>query len=262
MTISALAATADVSDTSVTRFSRALGFSGYPELRLAVCLAEDRSRNERFWVGADVAVGAQDSMTELTAKIVQAETRALHDTLLQLDLGTVGTVASLVSAARRVEVYAVGSSALVAADLEYKLRRLGIPCFTTPDFHRAMTGASHLSSSDVAIAISHSGRTGEALDPLRAADGNRAATVAITHDVRSPIAQLSRHVLTTAGRETAARSGATVSRMAQLFVVDCLYARLVQQLDPQARQAFDRADDLIRRHNTRRQSRVRRGGDR
>lgn len=248
LSISALATAANVSDTSITRFSRALGFTGYPGLRLAVCLAADRDRGEGFWVGADVAVVARDSISDLAAKVLQAETHALRDTLLQLDLEAVDAVAEFVAAARRVEVFAVGSSALVAADLEYKLRRLGIACTTSPDVHRALTDASHLGPSDVAVSISHSGRSREVLEPLQQAVSRKAATVAITHDPRSPIAQLSQHVLTTSGKEPAARSGATVSRIAQLFVIDCLYARLVQRLDPQVRESFDRADDLTRSH--------------
>jgi DNA-binding MurR/RpiR family transcriptional regulator len=66
----------------------------------------------------------------------------------------------------------------------------------------------------------------------------RAATEAKRHDVTtivltgaagSPITAVADLVLTTAGRETIFRSGATASRIAQLTVVDCVFVAVVQR---------------------------------
>ncbi|MCL2584765.1 MAG: RpiR family transcriptional regulator, partial [Streptosporangiales bacterium] len=48
------------------------------------------------------------------------------------------------------------------------------------------------------------------------------------------------HVLLTAARETAFRSGAMTSRIAQLTVVDCLFVTLAQLDYPGTMQALER----------------------
>src|SRR5688572_13690204 len=55
-TITQLAAQAQTSETTVVRFCRRAGFSGYPELRLAVAseLGGGKPNNDRFAPGTDI----------------------------------------------------------------------------------------------------------------------------------------------------------------------------------------------------------------
>jgi DNA-binding MurR/RpiR family transcriptional regulator len=72
----------------------------------------------------------------------------------------------------------------------------------------------------------------------------------------SPITEVADFVLLTAARETAFRSGAMTSRIAQLTVVDCLFVTLAQQDLPGTRVALERtfaAAQAKRVRRTRRQ---------
>ena len=86
----------------------------------------------------------------------------------------------------------------------------------------------------MAVGISHTGVTLDTVDALRMARERGASTIAITNFVRSPIAGQADLVLTTAARETTFRSGAMSSRIAQLAVVDCLFAGVAQRSYDQA----------------------------
>jgi DNA-binding MurR/RpiR family transcriptional regulator len=154
-------------------------------------------------------------------------------------------VAALV-AARRVEVFGVGASGLVAEDLQQKLHRIGRPAFASRDPHAALTSAALLGAGDVVVGISHTGRTRDTLEPMREAARGGAATIAITNAPRSPIARAATHLLTTATVETTFRSGAMASRIAQLVIVDCLFVGVVQATYDASVTALTRTFEAVR----------------
>jgi DNA-binding MurR/RpiR family transcriptional regulator len=207
--ISELARTCGTSATSVVRFCRAIGLRGYPDLRLALAGAV-----------------ARDNGTA--------------DTASHLDIAILVQVTEALAKAGRIDIYGVGASGFVALDLQMKLQRIGRPAFAWPDPHMAISSAALRGSGDVAIGLSHTGTTVDTIDALREARSHGATTAAVTNFPWSPITEVADLVLITAARETAFRSGATTSRIAQLTVVDCLFVTLAQQDLPGTRLALER----------------------
>ncbi len=80
----------------------------------------------------------------------------------------------------------------------------------------------------------------DTIDALTEARAHGATTVAITNFPWSPITEVADFVLLTAARETAFRSGAMTSRIAQLTVVDCLFVTLAQRDLPHTMEALER----------------------
>jgi DNA-binding MurR/RpiR family transcriptional regulator len=243
-TISELAGLCGTSGTTVIRFCRAVGFSGYPGLRLALAAAAQAGR-ESGWrdIGSDIGPG--DSLGEVIKKISVGDARAVQETGAQLDAGVLGAVVDGVIAARRVDIYGVGASAFVGLDLQQKLHRIGLVAFAWPDPHVAVTSAALLGPGDVAIGISHTGRTGDTVSSLAEARSRRAVTVAITNFPGSPVARAADFVLTTAARETTFRSGAMASRIAALTVVDCLFVAVAQRNYQQTLRALERTYQAV-----------------
>ena len=188
-TTSSLAGSAGVSQASVVRFCRALGYAGLPDLRLA--LAQELSRRDLEHERSGVAHGridASDSLADLAAKIAFHEARSIEQTARRLDLNVLEEVARAITAPRSVTVFGVGASGLVAADLTQKLQRIGQPCQFHADTHVQRVHAALLDADDVAIGFSFSGRTRDVDDCLRLARDGGAFTVAVTGDPRSPVA--------------------------------------------------------------------------
>ncbi len=252
-TISELAARCATSETTVVRFCRALGLTGYPQLRLALATEAGRAeiRPSRV-VGSDI--GPSDGLSQVVEKIAFADARAVEETAEQLDLAVLEEVVAALSAARRIDVYGVGASAFVALDLQQKLHRIGRVSFAWSDTHVALTSAALLGPGDVAVAFSHMGATTDTIDALAEARRHGATTVAITNFSRSPITTVADHVLTTAARETTFRSGAMASRIAQLTLVDCLFVGVAQRTYDETRGALEATHDAVsgrRRENDR-----------
>ncbi|MTE19618.1 SIS domain-containing protein [Streptomyces sp. TRM43335] len=252
LTVTGLAERTGTSEATVVRTSRLLGYPGYRDLRLALAgLAAQQASGAAPSVTADIAV--DDPIEDVIAKLAHDERQTLADTAAGLDPGQVEAAVHAMSSAHRIDVYGAGASALVAQDLVQKLLRIGLVAHAHPDPHLAVTTAVQLSSGDVAIAITHSGRTVDVIEPLRVAFDHGATTVAVTGRPDGEIAQYADHVLTTStARESELRPAAMSSRTGQLLVVDCLFIGVAQRTYETAAPALSASyEALAHRHSPR-----------
>lgn len=229
-TITDLARAAGTSEATVVRFCRSLGLAGHRELRMraAQAVIGTGTGPDREIVGGDIPTGAD--MSRIIATISYADVGAITDTADALDTEACDAAVAALANAGRIDTFGVEASGIVATDLTKKLHRIGCMAFAWPDVHSALVATALSGGRDAAVAISHSGATTETVEFLEAARDRGATTVAITNHARSPLAEIADHVLTTAARETTFRSGATVSRIAQLMVVDCLFVGVAAKL--------------------------------
>lgn len=249
-----LAARCETSTTSVVRFYKRIGYMHYKDLLrdlIRESTREDLAVSSLPPTSGDI--DRSDSLADIVAKVASNETLSIADTARTLDTAALGRAVELVAAARRVDTFGMGASSFVGLDLQQKLSRIGRTVISWSDPHSAWTAAATLEPSCVAIAISHSGTTEEAVRFLGLARGAGAATIAITNHQESPLAAAADVVLTTAARETRFRSGALGSRIAQLMVIDCLFTAVAQS-------SYDASMDALRNtyravHQNGRQSR-------
>jgi DNA-binding MurR/RpiR family transcriptional regulator len=92
---------------------------------------------------------------------------------------------------------------------------------------------------------SHSGRTRDTLDATRIAREAGARTIGITNYGRSPLQAWCEVTLFTAAKETRYRMEALSSRLAQMLVIDVLYARLALEDWSGSLDAIARSYDIL-----------------
>ncbi|GHF46668.1 transcriptional regulator [Streptomyces mashuensis] len=250
LTVTGLAERTGTSEATVVRTARALGYPGYRDLRLALAaLAAAQAAGRAPAVTADITV--DDPLPTVVAKLAQDEAQCLADTAAALDTAALEAAVAAVAAARRTDVYGVGASHLVGQDLVQKLLRIGLIAHAPADPHLAVTNAVQLRAGDVAVAITHSGRTTDVIEPLRTAFERGATTVAITGRPDREITQYADHVLTTSSaRESELRPAAMSSRTSQLLVVDCLFIGVAQRTYETAAPALSASyEALAHRHD-------------
>jgi DNA-binding MurR/RpiR family transcriptional regulator len=155
-------------------------------------------------------------------RIVAADIRAMEETAARLDLRAVASAAEAVAGARRVDICGTGDSALVGAELQAVLHRIGVAAWYWRDVHDGLASAATLEPSDVAIGVSHSGRSRETVEVVAEAASRGARTVALTGFPASPLAEVADLLLVTAVPPTAQRPAAGAARHPQLLVLDLL----------------------------------------
>lgn len=256
LTVTGLAERTGTSEATVVRTARLLGYPGYRDLRLALAgLAAQQASGAAPAITTDISV--DDPLSDVVAKLTQDERQTLADTAGALDVAQLEATVSALTAARRIDVYGVGASSLVAQDLAQKLLRIGLIAHAHADPHLAVTNAVQLRAGDVAIAITHSGRTVDVIEPLQAAFDHGATTVAITGRPDGEVTQYADHVLTTStARESELRPAAMSSRTSQLLVIDCLFIGVAQRTYETAAPALHASyEALAHRHSPRGEAR-------
>ncbi|MFI1965798.1 MurR/RpiR family transcriptional regulator [Streptomyces pathocidini] len=248
LTVTGLAELTGTSEATVVRTARVLGYPGYRDLRLALAgLAAQQQSGAAPAVTADIAV--DDPLSSVVAKLAQEEQQCLADTAAGLDTTQLEAAVSALVTARRIDVYGIGASNLVAQDLAQKLLRIGLIAHAHADPHMAVTNAVQLRGGDVAIAITHSGRTSDVIEALRVAFDHGATTVAITGRPDADVAQYADHLLTTStARESELRPAAMSSRTSQLLVVDCLFIGVAQRTYDAAAPALSASYEALAHH--------------
>lgn len=243
-TISELAASCGTSVASVVRFCRALGLSGYAQLRMS--LATELGREAQFGLG--MTLGAEiahtDSLRDMASKVATLEIMAIEQTVSSMDFDALERVVAALDQAQRILLFGVGASHFVAQDLHHKLFRIGRNAFVMADSHEAWSAALLAPPKTVAIGFSHSGATADTVRYLEIARSAGALTVAITGSPASPLAEMAEERLISHARESQLRAGAMVSRIAQLSIVDCLFLGVAQQRYDQSILALQRTRDI------------------
>jgi DNA-binding MurR/RpiR family transcriptional regulator len=247
-TITKLADRAGTSLTTVTRFCRALGLSGYSELRLVLAAEVGRGESGSWARAVSAKIGPRDPLDRVLASLVDLDTGALAETAAALDVATIKRVVALLAAARRIDIYAVSGSAVIGIDMQLRLHHIGRTAYIWQDVHDALASAALLGPRDVALAISHSGQSKETVEALGRARAAGARTVAITNYPRSALAAAAEITLTTAARETVLRGGAMSARHAQLLILDCLYIGVAQRTYSTTSAALAATADAVRDH--------------
>lgn len=247
MTISELAREAETSDATVVRFCRSIDVPSYPDLRIAVATWAGRAdAAEDAGLPLSLDIRADDELADIVAKIAASDAKAVRDTGAALDLEQLSLAVDAIVAARRVDIYGVGASSLVASDLQQKLQRIGMVASAWADTHLAITSAATLRPDDVAVGVSHTGTTNDTIDALAQARSRGARTIAVTNFANSPIAAVADILLCTSAHETTFRAGAMASRIAALTVVDCLFVGVAQRNHASALAALAKTHDALR----------------
>ncbi|QDZ12924.1 MurR/RpiR family transcriptional regulator [Devosia ginsengisoli] len=152
MSIVDLAAQADVSPPTVTRFCRRLGCDSYADFK--VRLAQSRFVGQRYFAPA----AGPSSVREIAQGVVNGIQSTIYETFDHLDFDAVERAAeSIVKAGFVLAFGSGGSSSMVATETEVRLFRLGLKIASSTDHQVQMMRAASSPSGTVILAFSLSG---------------------------------------------------------------------------------------------------------
>lgn len=238
--VNEVAAAAGVSEATVMRFCRTLGFRGFQDFKIALA-REMVPPLQRLH--EEVEEG--DDPETVVRKVFQANIHALQDTLEVLDMKAMEQAAHLMLAAHQILLIGVGTSGPIVTDAANKLFRLGLRVVAHTDAHLMMMAAALLSPEDVLLAVSHSGSTKDPVETARVAKDAGARVICITNNSLSPLTKVADVVLVTASRETRFRQEAMASRLCQTSIIDSLYTLIALARPEEALKNLSRIENVI-----------------
>jgi DNA-binding MurR/RpiR family transcriptional regulator len=233
--VNEVAAVASVSEATVMRFCRIMGFKGFQDFKIALA-REMVIPSPRL--PAEAGVEGEDD-TAVVQKVFQTNTAALQDTLEILEIEAMQEAARLLLAARPILVVGVGGSGPAVSYSGNRFLLLGLKAATCTDFYLMLMAASRLSPEDVVLAISNLGTTREIVETVGIAREKQARVICITNNSLSPLARVCNPVLVTASREVTLPEEAVASLVCQIAVLDALFALIAAVQGEQSRETLE-----------------------
>lgn len=239
-TINQVADDLDVAESTVFRFCQRVGFKGYQALKIA--LASDVVAPLQD-IHEDIT--ETDTALEIAEKIFSTNGKTIESTRQILEGVSLEKAVELFLGARRIEFFGSGGSAVVALDAYHKFVRSGLQVSAILESHMQLMSASQLTTADVAVVISHSGASKETLDIAKLLKEKGVPMIAITNYAKSPLSKLADVSLYTVSQETAFRSEALASRIAELSLIDALFTAVMMRRGEAARASLQQMREAI-----------------
>lgn len=188
MNVSELATASDVSDATVIRMCKHIGYQGYYQMRLI--LSRDMGKKE-----------VEPDMKSPIDSIQRLFERLAHNVNIiaeNIDINTMMKCVEILKASQTVFVVASGNMTPLALDLGYRLERFGIKTSysTVPEYF-----LSHVSlgtAEDALIVMSKSGTSKQIVQATDVAKKLGMKVLAITGTAKSPITREADYVLLSA----------------------------------------------------------------
>ena len=211
-----LAESAQVSPSAVIQFCDDVGCEGFHDLHTALSGIES--------IAAGVMFERIDTfdLEHTVQSVFDNITRTLNQTIASLDMESMQRAIDAIVEAQHVLILGLGTSASVAQELTYRLEWIGINCGQYVDPHRQLMAASLLGEGDLAIAVSHSGRTKSVVNSLRLARSRGARTMCITDFAHSPITREADISVFAVHAESSLGVEMVATRAAHLAIVDSI----------------------------------------
>ena len=226
MRIVDLASQSGVSEPTVIRFCRAIGFDGFRSFKLQ--LAQHLSLGEVF---TQFAVDDKDTIADLRNKVFDSTVGSLLTVRDELDVVALETAITTIIQAKRVEFYGFGASGSVAADAQHKFFRLQVSTAAYTDPHIQHMSAISLGKDDVVVAISQSGQTQALLQSVRLAIEAGATVIGLAPQ-DTALSELCSIPLYVNVEEDLQAIAPVSSRIAHLVVIDVLATGVARHRRP------------------------------
>lgn len=219
MTLADLAIQTGISEATIIRFSRSLGYPGYLDFKMALLVATHNSPLLIY-----DSIQESDTPQVIASSVFHSAKQSLEDTLAVIDFITFEQIIRMLCQAEHILIVGVGTSSPMVNELFNRLFRLRMNVQAQTDSYLQVMQASLLTPKDLLFVIS---QWGESLPPINSAtvaSKNGCPVVSIVGNTTSKIARLSDAFLLSVSNETSLEK--TSSRIAQHAIIQALYVCL------------------------------------
>ncbi len=219
--ITDLAEMCGVGDTTVFRFCKVLKLNGYQEFKML--LAQDIANKKGTNNAIAGTIELEDDVKTVCKKALSTNIAALNETYHVLDFDAITKAVDLISAAKRIHFFGMGSSGVIALEAKQKFMRILPNVEFVSDCHMQYMAASLLYSRDLAIIFSYSGSTKDTIEIHKLAKQNACKSICITRFSKTALTSRADVVLLCGSNEGPLDGGASSTSIVQLYLLDILY---------------------------------------
>ena len=216
MTAKELADVCGTVPSAVNRTCKSIGIQGFARLKIALAsaIAQDGKDNLPF--------NQEDNEKTIFNKVFNSGINTIKNTFQMLDFSNIKTMAEKLASAKRIFIFGVGTSSVIAVDAAYRLSQLDVQAYAYTDILQMGVMAKNMKDGDIAFGISHSGMTKAVVDTMRAAKKAGATTMALTSFAKSFLYNESDYSICVYADEKNYPVEAVSARVAHICIIDAL----------------------------------------
>lgn len=216
MTAKELADVCGTVPSAVNRMCKSIGIQGFAKLKIALAsaIAQDGKDNIHF--------NQEDNEKTIFNKVFNSGINTIKNTFQMLDFSNIKTMAEKLASAKRIFIFGVGTSSVIAVDAAYRLSQLGVQAYAYTDILQMGVMANNMKDGDIAFGISHSGMTKAVVDTMRAAKQAGATTMTLTSFAKSFLYNESDYSICVYADEKNYPVEAVSARVAHICIIDAL----------------------------------------
>jgi len=221
--ITELAARIGISEATLVRFVKKIGYSGYQKFRMALAREGAASNSQVFEIPVKEDEDFIDSIFRHTIQTLEASRHLISkDAIIQ-------TAEKMVEA-RSVLLLGLGGSNINARDAYHKFIRTGLSCQYTDDFHMQLMLTAQAGPKDTALLFSHSGNNYDIISLAQELKENNCPVTVITSYDKSPLSRLADVVLQVSPVHSSVVSESFSAGIATATLINVLYVEVMNQL--------------------------------
>ena len=211
--VSELAGYSGVSEATIIRFCKHIGYEGYYQLK--ICLSRDLGRKQVSDAFTNKEEDTVLGYFQLLASNMIAIGQNLKPEVLQ-------ACVELIRGCGQAHLIAVGNTSPLAQYMGFRLGRLGIRCTFNMVPECAINHVNLAQESDILIAISQSGSSKQVVQAMELAREKGLPIIAITAHERSPVSSLADYLLLTRTDEPSFNYYKSYAHYRETAVIDAL----------------------------------------
>ncbi len=229
MSTKALAKLCNISEPTLIRFTRKLGFAGYREFKLK--LAAEYVSNPTSNSLINVAVN--DSVFDIYKKLASFTISSINSTANTLDSNSLEQVVNCIyeTSKNKNQIFlsGMGASSLIAESFQVKLMRLNINSIFYSDIHLRLEACTNLKKNDLFICFSALGSSSENYELIDIAKNKGAKIIAITQYGCTKMAKKADYVIYTSVIENNLRLASQTSAVIHTMIEDTIFLALAMK---------------------------------
>lgn len=212
--VSELANYSGVSDATVIRLCKHIGYQGYYQMK--ICLSRDLGRKQVIDHQNNPMIGDAVSSLfhEFANELINIGQNISEEKMLEC--------ANLIKTSKQTHIVAVGNTGPLAQYMGFRLGRLGIKCTYNLVAECFMNHVNLADPEDIVIAISQSGTSKQVVQAMELAKEKGLKIIAITAYELSPVSKLADLLLFSSASDTRFDYYKNYSHLKETAVIDAL----------------------------------------
>ncbi len=238
--VSELANLSGVSDATIIRMCKHIGYQGFYQMKIKLSNDLGRSTVKKNLLNSDKKPNTVQGLFELFS-------RNLKNIADNLNLELLLECARMIKNSKRVHIAAAGNTAPIASDLGFRLGRFGIKTTYSLIAEYYLNHISLAEKDEMVIGITRSGSSKQVLQALELAKQKGLKTIVITGTECSPVAKFADYTLLTKCNYKIFNDRSPDSHLYEMATIDALLYFLVngETIEQQDADEYDDVEMLL-----------------